>query len=89
MNPVDLAFAPALLQAQLVRQGEVSPLELVQLYLERIERLNSQLGCYFTVVGEQALSEAKAKTEQLAKITNKSQLPPFLVCQLPLKTSMR
>ncbi|MEO8891374.1 MAG: amidase family protein, partial [Coleofasciculaceae cyanobacterium] len=85
MNPVDLAFAPALLQAQLVRQGEVSPLELVELYLERIERLNSQLGCYFTVVGEQALSEAKTKTEQLAKISDKSQLPPFFGVPIAIK----
>lgn len=85
MNPVDLAFTPALLQAKLVRQGEVSPLELVQLYLERIERLNAQLGCYFTVVGEQALSEAKAKTEQLAKIQDKSQLPPFFGVPIAIK----
>lgn len=85
MNPVDLAFAPALLQAQLVRQGEVSPLELVELYLERIGRLNSQLGCYFTVVGEQALNEAKSKTEQLAKIQDKSQLPPFFGVPIAIK----
>ena len=85
MNPVDLAFAPALLQAKLVRQGEVSPLELVELYLERIGRLNSQLGCYFTVVGEQALSEAKAKTEQLATIQDKSQLPPFFGVPIAIK----
>lgn len=85
MNSVDLAFASALLQAQLIRQGEVSPLELVQLYLERIERLNSDLGCYFTVVGEQALSEAKAKTEQLTKIADKSQLPPFFGVPIAIK----
>jgi amidase len=30
MNKVDLAFTPALEQAQLIRQGEVSPLELVE-----------------------------------------------------------
>lgn len=85
MNPVDLAFAPALLQAKLIRTGEVSPLELVELYLKRIERLNPQLGCYFTVIGEQALSEAKAKTEQLAKTPDKSQLPPFFGIPIAIK----
>ncbi len=46
MNSVDLAFAPALEQAQLIRSREVSPLELVELYLERIQRLDAQLGSY-------------------------------------------
>lgn len=85
MNPVDLAFSPALFQANLVRQGEVSPLELVKLYLERIERLDSHLGSYFTVAGEQALSEAKAKTEQLATLQDKSQLPPFFGVPIAIK----
>jgi len=85
MNPTDLAFAPALLQAQLVRSGEVSPLELVELYLERIERLDLQLGSYFTVVGEQALSEARAKTEQLATVKDKSQLSPFFGVPIAIK----
>ena len=35
---MELAFLPATEQARLVREGEVSPLELVELYLERIER---------------------------------------------------
>lgn len=85
MNPIDLAFAPALLQAQLVRRGEVSPLELVELYLERIGRLDGQLGSYFTVVGEQALAEAKLKTEQLAQTNDLSQLPPFFGVPIAIK----
>ena len=43
MNDTDLAFTPALELAQLIRRREVSPLELVTIYLERIERLNPQL----------------------------------------------
>ena len=42
MNEVDLAFTPALELAQLIRRREVSPLELVEIYLERIGRLNPQ-----------------------------------------------
>ena len=84
MNKLDLAFTPALEQAQLIRQREVSPLELLELYLERIERLDSQLGSYFTVAAEQALAEAKAKTEQLVT-TNISELPPFFGVPIAIK----
>ncbi|MGB3642100.1 MAG: amidase, partial [Rivularia sp. (in: cyanobacteria)] len=52
MNQVDLAFAPALKQSELIRRKEVSPLELVELYLERIQQFNSKLGSYFTVTAE-------------------------------------
>ena len=45
----ELAFAPALRLAQLVRDREVSPLELAQLYLDRIARLDPELNAYVTV----------------------------------------
>jgi amidase len=85
MNQVDLAFTPALEQAQLIRQREVSPLELVELYLQRIQQLDPQLGSYFTVAAEQALADAKAKTEQLAQIKDASDLPPFFGVPIAIK----
>lgn len=85
MNQIDLAFAPALEQAQLIRRREVSPLELVELYLERIQRLDSQLGSYFTVATEQALADATAKTEQLAQTNDTSELPPFFGVPISIK----
>ncbi|MGZ8708196.1 MAG: amidase family protein, partial [Gaiellaceae bacterium] len=61
----ELAFLPATEQARLVREREVSPVELVELYLERIERLDTglepRLGAYVTVRGEEALAEARQK----------------------------
>ena len=57
----DLAFAPALDQAALVRAGDVSPLELVELYLERIERLDPQLNAYVTVDADGARAAAGAR----------------------------
>ena len=56
---MELAFLPATEQARLVREREVSPLELVELYLERIERLDPELGAYVTVRGEEALADAR------------------------------
>ena len=68
MNSIDLAFTPALEQAELIRNKVISPLELTQLYLDRIQKLDTSLNSFFTVMGEQALAEAKAKTEQLAAL---------------------
>jgi len=56
----DLAFTPALEQAALVRAGEVSSLELVDLYLERIERIDPQLSAYVTVDADGARAAARA-----------------------------
>ena len=58
---MDLAFLPATEQARLVRAREVSSLELVRLYLERIERLDPQLNSFVTVCGEEALAEAEMR----------------------------
>ena len=45
--------------AAAVRSRRVSPVEIVQVYLERIERLNPQLNAYITVCAEGALQEAR------------------------------
>jgi amidase len=58
MDRTDLAFAGPGRQAELVRSGEVSARELVELYLERIERLNPQLNAFRVVMAERALAEA-------------------------------
>jgi amidase len=54
-------FLPATEQARLVRERQVSPVELVQGYLERIEQLDPELGAFVTVRAEEALAEARAK----------------------------
>ncbi|MFB2923852.1 amidase [Aerosakkonema funiforme] len=83
-SKVDLAFTPALEQARLIRSKEISPLELVEVYLERIERLDTQLGSYFTVMADLALADAKAKTEQIFK-GDTSDLPPFFGVPISIK----
>ncbi|SRR5579883_3119303 len=84
MNLTDLAFAPALEQAKLVRTREVSPLELVELYLNRIERLNGRLGSYVAIAAEQAIADAKVKTETIAT-TDSNDLPPFFGVSIAIK----
>jgi amidase len=62
----DLAFAGAARIAELVRAKEVSPSELVELYLERISRIDPELNSYRVVLGEQARADAKRAEERLA-----------------------
>ena len=83
MDLVDLAFTSALEQARLIRSREVSPLELTQLYLERIQQLDSQLGSFFTVIADRAIADAKAKTEQMSG--DISELPPFFGVPIGIK----
>ena len=60
---MELAFLSAVEQARLVRTREVSSVELVQLYLERIARLDPQLNAFVTVQGDDVLAEARAVDE--------------------------
>ncbi len=55
-----LAFLPATEQARLVREGRLSAVELTELYLERIARLDPVLNAFVTVCGDEALEDARA-----------------------------
>jgi amidase len=59
----ELAFAGPGALAQLVREQQVTPRELVELSLERIERLDPQLNAFRVTLAEQALAEADALTD--------------------------
>jgi amidase len=58
MDPLELAFAGAARQAEMIRAGEVSSRELTELYLERIEALDPRLNSYRVVLAERALADA-------------------------------
>ena len=58
MDPQELAYAGAARQAELVRTGQVSPRELVDLYLDRIEELEPRLNAFRVVWPERARAEA-------------------------------
>jgi aspartyl-tRNA(Asn)/glutamyl-tRNA(Gln) amidotransferase subunit A len=55
----ELAFRDAVELAGLVRTKQVSPVELVRLYLERIGRLDDRLRAYITVGRDEALQAAR------------------------------
>jgi amidase len=58
MDRDDLAFAGVAELARLVREGQVSSRELVELYLDRIGRLDPILNAYRIVMAERALADA-------------------------------
>ncbi len=57
----DAAFLDATAQAELVRTGEASPLELVDAAIERIERVNPQLNAVIHERFDKARAEAAAE----------------------------
>jgi amidase len=62
----EVAFAGAARIAEMVRAKQVSPSELVELYLERISRIEPALNAYRIVLPEQARADAKVAEERLA-----------------------
>ena len=54
----ELMFLPALEQARLVREGEVSARELVEASLDAIEALNGELNAFVLTTADQALAAA-------------------------------
>ena len=59
MDSNEIAFLSAAATARAVRAGELSPIEAVQAYLDRIDRLDSRLAAYITVTREEALDAAQ------------------------------
>lgn len=85
MNSVDRAFSSALDLAKSIRDREISPLEIANVYLERIDRFNHQLGSYFTVTADRAIELATAQTEHLAGLNKSEELPPFFGVPIGIK----
>lgn len=50
--------------AELLRNGEISSVELTRAVLERIEQVDSKLHAYLTILAEHALDEARAADER-------------------------
>lgn len=63
----ELAFAPATHQADLVASGQVSPVELVEMYLGRIDRYDGQLASFLTVDADGAMAAARSAEQAVAR----------------------
>jgi amidase len=68
-------------QAAAIRDRELSPLDLTEHYLDRIDRLNDQVGAYVTVTAELAREQAKAAE----KAVTQGDTSPLLGVPVPVK----
>ncbi len=58
MPDSDICFTPATEQARMVRDGEISAVELMQTHLDQIELVNPAVNAVVTLVGDEALAGA-------------------------------
>ncbi|MGH2544623.1 MAG: amidase family protein, partial [Ardenticatenaceae bacterium] len=62
-----LAFTPASELAALIATKQVSPVEVTQLYFDRIDKLNSSLNAYLTLTYDDAMKAAKAAEDAVTR----------------------
>jgi len=67
MNSTEIAFLSATETARAIKAKEISPVDAVQAYLERIDRMDSRLAAYITVVREEALGNAQQVADRLQR----------------------
>ena len=74
--------------AAAIRAGELSPVEITDHYLDRIDRLNEQVGAFYTVTHELAREQAAAAEKAVrgrAARTAAVPLPPLTGVPIPIK----
>jgi len=66
MNATELCFTPATELARAVREKRLSPVEITEAVLARIEALNPRLNAFCTLTAEPALAAARAAEQAVA-----------------------
>ncbi len=81
MTADDLAFLPLSEQTERIGHGELSPVELTEIYLERIARHGDALKAFITVLADDALVAAREAESEIRSGNRRSPLHgiPFAV----------
>ena len=82
MNNDSLAFVPVTELSRLIKTKQVSPVELVDIYLKRIESLNPKLNAFLTVNGDRARAAALEAEKTLHR---EKELPPLFGIPVSIK----
>lgn len=67
MVDLDLAYTPATELARRIAAGELSPVEVVANAVARAEQVNPTLNCFCAVYGDDAMAEAHAAADAVAR----------------------
>ena len=81
-TPRDLAFSSAVELARLYRARKVSPLEVMQAVLARIDAVNPQVNAFVTLARDAALRESRQAT---AGLRRGKTLPPLFGVPVGIK----
>jgi amidase len=71
--------------AAAIRGRELSPVEITAHYLDRIERLNADVGAFYTVTAELARDQADEAEKAVARASDPAALPPLTGVPIPIK----
>jgi amidase len=71
--------------AAAIRGRELSPVEITAHYLDRIERLNADVGAFYTVTAELARDQAGEAEKAVARAGGPADLPPLTGVPIPIK----
>ena len=72
MRDTKLASMPATEMARLVQSKELSPVDLVQAALARIDEVNPALNCFCFSYPEEALEKARAAEDEMTDFPGRS-----------------
>ena len=65
MTSTDLRYQSAFDSARLIRERKLSPVELVEASLRRIEEVNPKLNCFCFVYPDEAMNVARAAEQRV------------------------
>src|SRR5262252_2616882 len=71
--------------AAAVRRRELSPTEITRHYLDRIERLNAEVGAFYTVTADLAREQASQAEKAVTRADDPDELPPLTGVPIPIK----
>ena len=81
----DLSFLPAVVMARQIREKKISPVELADTHLARIERLNPKLNAFVHVDAERVQREARSAE---ASVTRGKSIGPLHGVPISIKSSL-
>ena len=74
MQDTEICYMPAVDMAQAIRTRKLSPVEIINAVLSRIERLNPKINAYCTLLGDSARKQAR---EAEVKVMKRAELGPL------------